>query len=69
MSETLDGIPDNIPYVQIPLPFAYETTGIETFFRDFDLDTRSRRLFAFHKPQTLYERLSQGPALRIFFDS
>jgi type I restriction enzyme R subunit len=30
----LDGIADNIPYVQIPLPFAYETTGIETFFRD-----------------------------------
>jgi len=29
--------------VQIPLPFAYESTGIETFFRDLcDLDTRSR---------------------------
>lgn len=28
----LSGIPANLPYVQIPLPFAYETTGIETFF-------------------------------------
>jgi len=32
-----------------PLPFYYESTGIETFFRDQrDPEPRSRRLFAFH---------------------
>lgn len=27
------GVPNNIPHVQEPLPFAYESTGEETFFR------------------------------------
>jgi len=59
------GIPDNLPHVQEPLPFAYESTGIETYFRDMrDEDPRSRRLFAFHKPETLMEWLSQGDTLR-----
>lgn len=30
----ISGIPSNIPSIQIPLPFAFESTGIETFFRD-----------------------------------
>ena len=30
----LVGLPDNIPQVSKPLPFAYESTGTETFFRD-----------------------------------
>jgi type I restriction enzyme R subunit len=30
----LTGLPANIPHVQLPLPFAYESTGVETFFRD-----------------------------------
>lgn len=48
------GIPEQLPHVQEPLPFAYESTGTETFFRDLrDHDTRSRRVFAFHKPETL----------------
>jgi type I restriction enzyme R subunit len=29
-----EGIPDDIPCAQKPLPFAYESTGVETFFRD-----------------------------------
>jgi len=59
------GIPDNLPHVQEPLPFAYESTGIETYFRDMrDEDPRSRRLFAFHKPETHMEWLSQGGTLR-----
>src|SRR4051812_48700939 len=38
------------------LPFLYESTGVETFFRDSrDPDTRSRRVFAFHRPETLSE--------------
>jgi len=46
----------NLPQVQEPLPFAYESTGVETLFRDSrDPDTRSRRVFAFHRPETLKE--------------
>jgi len=55
----------NLPQVQEPLPFAYESTGVETFFRDLrDPDTRSRRVFAFHRPETLKEWLSQGDTIR-----
>jgi len=61
----ITGVPDNIPHVGEPLPFAYESTGIETFFRDTrDADPRSRRLFAFHKPEILQEWLSQTDTLR-----
>ena len=57
---------ENLPQVQEPLPFAYESTGVETFFRDSrDPDTRSRRVFAFHRPETLKEWLSQGDTLRV----
>jgi type I restriction enzyme R subunit len=59
------GIPENLPHVQEPLPFAYESTGTETFFRDLrDPIPRSRRVFAFHKPETFNEWLSQDDTLR-----
>ena len=58
-------LPEHLPRVQEPLPFGYESTGVETFFRDLrDPDPRSRRVFAFHKPETLKEWLSQGCTLR-----
>lgn len=58
-------IPDSLPCAQKPLPFAYESTGIETFFRDQrDPDPRSRKVFAFHKPETLREWLSVDKTLR-----
>ncbi|HUW12804.1 MAG TPA: DEAD/DEAH box helicase family protein, partial [Anaerolineae bacterium] len=61
----ITGLPPNIPHVQLPLPFAYESTGIETFFRDIrDPDPRSRRVFAFHAPDTLYGWLSDPDTLR-----
>jgi len=61
----ITNVPKNLPCYSIPLPFAYESTGIETFFRDTrDLDARSRRVFAFHKPETLYEWLSEENTLR-----
>jgi len=57
---------ENLPQVEEPLPFAYESTGVETFFRDSrDPDTRSRRVFAFHRPETLKDWLSQGDTLRV----
>jgi type I restriction enzyme R subunit len=45
--------------------FVYESTGVETFFRNLnDPNPLSRRLFAFHKPETLKEWLSQKETLR-----
>src|SRR5512138_2303632 len=43
----LAGVPKNLPHVQEPLPFGYESTGVETYFRDLrDPDPRSRRVFS-----------------------
>ena len=39
-----------------PLPFIYESTGAETRFTNgYDPDARSRRVFTFHRPETLAE--------------
>jgi type I restriction enzyme, R subunit len=52
------GLPPNIPHVTFPLPFQYESTGVETLFRDNrDPQPRSRRVFTFHRPETLDEWL------------
>ncbi len=57
--------PENYPHVFLPLPFVYESTGIETLFRDLrDPSPRSRRVFAFHKPETLQEWIHQNETLR-----
>jgi type I restriction enzyme R subunit len=59
------GVPDNLPKVQEPLPFAYESTGTETFYRDNrDPEPRSRRVFAFHKPEYLLELANQPDTMR-----
>lgn len=59
------GVPDNLPQVDEPLPFVYESTAVETFFRDLrDPQPLSRRIFAFHKPETLREWLNQTDTLR-----
>jgi type I restriction enzyme R subunit len=48
-----------------PLPFTYESTGIETNFRDQrDPDSRSRPVFAFHTPGHLLELVQQPDTLR-----
>src|ERR1043165_4804605 len=60
------GLPPNIPHVILPLPFQYESTGVETLFRDNrDPSARSRRIFAFHRPEFLNEMISEnGGTLR-----
>lgn len=59
------GVPDTLPLHEHGLRFAYESTGTETFFRDQrDPDTRSRRVFAFHRPEILREWLAQPDTLR-----
>ena len=55
----------DIPHVDLPLPFSYESTGVETNFVDLrDPDYRSRRVFHFHRPETLREWLAQPDTLR-----
>ena len=47
------------------IPFAYESTGVETLFRDErDPQPRSRRVFAFHQPATLAAWLAEPDTLR-----
>ncbi len=61
----LTNLPDNLPHISNPLPFAYESTGIETYFRDMrDPYARSRRVFYFHRPETLSGQLSQENTIR-----
>src|SRR5437867_1103224 len=47
------------------LPFLYESTGVETFFRDErDPEPRSRRVFSFHRPETLASWAAEPDSLR-----
>lgn len=65
-----EAIPDNLPDVEGPLPFAYESTGVETFFRNTrDPEPRSRRVLAFHKPETLKEWFNELETLRARTDA
>jgi type I restriction enzyme R subunit len=48
------GLPQNLPAPRRPLPFCYQSTGIETRFTNLlEPDARSRPVFAFHRPETL----------------
>ncbi|MDD3120258.1 MAG: DEAD/DEAH box helicase family protein, partial [Candidatus Gracilibacteria bacterium] len=52
----INGIPDWVDCYKNPLPFSYESTGIETRFTNYlEPDAKSRQVFAFHKPETLLE--------------
>ena len=56
-----EGLPGTLPAYIRPLPFLYQSTGIETRFTNgLDPEPRSRRTFAFHKPDTLAEWFDQA---------
>jgi len=58
-------LPEYVKNWQMPLPFVYESTGDETFFCDGrDNICRSRRIFAFHSPQSLFDMLEDTSTLR-----
>ncbi|MFA6280587.1 MAG: DEAD/DEAH box helicase family protein [Bdellovibrionales bacterium] len=58
-------LPEHVKTHILPLPFVYESNGEEVFFRDGrDPSPRSRRIFAFHKPETLERWLQEGDTLR-----
>ena len=57
------GLPDGLPAWTRPLPFCYQSTGIETRFTNgFDPEPCSRQVFFFHKPETFADWLSDGQA-------
>lgn len=48
------GFPDIFPAWHRPLPFCYQSTGVETRFTNgLDPEPCSRNVFSFHKPETL----------------
>ena len=60
-----ENLPEGIRCYQKPLPFIYESNGSEIYFRDCrDSVCRSRRLFAFHKPETLLDLITEADTLR-----
>lgn len=55
------GLPGNLPAPIRPLPFLYVSTGVETTFINlFDPEPRSRRVFSFHRPETIAEWMQAG---------
>lgn len=59
------GLAPNLPAYHRPLPFAYESTGVETRFTNvLDPDARSREVFAFHRPETLVNWATAPDQLR-----
>ncbi|HYW77016.1 MAG TPA: DEAD/DEAH box helicase family protein, partial [Gammaproteobacteria bacterium] len=58
-------LPEHLASWDNVLVYDYESTGSETFFRNLrDPKPRSRRLFAFHRPDTLHDWVRQPQTLR-----
>jgi type I restriction enzyme R subunit len=56
------GIPAHLPAPHRPLPFLYQSTGVETRFTNrLDPEPRSRAIFHFHRPETLAKWISAEP--------
>lgn len=59
------GLPAGLPHYHLPLPFAYESTGIETRFTNgLDPDPCSREVFTFHRPEELLRLATLDSQLR-----
>jgi len=57
------GLPAGLPRWSNPLPFSYQTTGVETRFTNgLDPVPRSRPVFAFHQPKLLADWLAFLPS-------
>lgn len=62
----LQGLPANLPNYVLPLPFAYESTGIETQFTNrLEPEARSRSVFTFHRPEELLRLVELGEAEQV----
>ena len=59
------GLPRNLPHYRLPLPFAYESTGVVTQFTNaLDPYPRSREVFTFHRPEELRRLVGLEKQLR-----
>jgi type I restriction enzyme R subunit len=59
------GLPSNLPAHFRPLPFLFESNGEVTYFTNaLDPVPRSRKIFNFPRPETLWELVSQPSQLR-----
>jgi type I restriction enzyme R subunit len=57
------GLPDVLPAWFRPLPFCYQSTGVETCFTNgLDPDPRSRTVFSFHRPESLAALIDDSAA-------
>ena len=60
-----EGLPDGLPHYHLPLPFAYESTGVVTQYTNaLDPDGRSREVFTFHRPEELIRLATLDRQLR-----
>lgn len=56
------GLPDDLPAWFKPLPFCYQSTGVETrFTNDLDPVPCSRNVFSFHRPETISDWIDEIP--------
>jgi type I restriction enzyme R subunit len=56
------GVPEHLPAPVRPLPFLYQSTGVETRFTNrLDPEPRSRSLFHIHQPATLADWAKRDP--------
>ena len=57
------GLPTSLPAWRRPLPFVWESTGVETHFTNgLDPEPRARGVFAFFRPELLVQWLTYLPA-------
>lgn len=60
-----EGLPAGIPHYRLPLPFAYESTGLITHFTNWlDPDARSREVFTFNRAEELIRFVKLDEQLR-----
>jgi type I restriction enzyme R subunit len=61
-----EGVPSHFKAAIRPLPFLYESTGVETRFTNrLDPEPRSRGVFSFHRPETLALWSAGGVAVKL----
>jgi hypothetical protein len=62
-SRYAQGLPTSLPAWRRPLPFVWESTGVETHFTNgLDPEPRARAVFAFFRPELLVQWLAYLPS-------
>jgi len=65
-SKYVEGLPEGLPAWGSPLPFSYQSTGVETRFTNgLDPEPRSRPVFSFHRPEWMASFFDQTTAKNV----